>query len=140
MHAKLRVTQVERAHAQLSSQTGSNGAAAGGIVADDEELQRDAGLAGALLEHDDAGRVCGVSLVGVDLDDGAAVDGGLVRRLVLAGVVGVDGVRHVGGHEERAGESLLVGGGLFALVVDVLVAAVAGGVTVAGQDGQASQD
>lgn len=139
VHAELGIAQVERAHAQLGGQARPDGAAAGRIVADDEELQRDAGLAGALLEHDDAGRVCGVALVGIDLDDGAAVDGGLVGRLVFAGVVGVDGVGHVGGHEERAGERLLVGRGLFALVVDVLVAAVAGGVTVAGQHGQASQ-
>lgn len=139
MHAELRVAQIEGTHAQSSGQAGSDGAAAGRVVADDEELQRDAGLAGALLQHDDAGRVCGIALVGVDLDDGAAVHGGLVRGLVLAGVVGVDGVGHVGGDEERARERLLKGGRLLALVVDLLVAAVAGGIAVAGEDGQAAQ-
>lgn len=139
MHAELRVTQIESTHAQFGSQTGTDGAATGRVVADDEQLQRDAGLAGALLQHDDTGRVCGVALVGVDLDDSAAVHGGLVRGLVLASVVGVDGVGHVGGDEERARERLLKGSGLLALVVDLLVAAVAGGVAVAGEDGQAAQ-
>lgn len=139
MHAELRVAQIECAHAQPSSQARSDGAAAGRVVADDEELQRDAGLAGALLQHDNAGRVGGIALVGVDLDDGAAVHGGLVRGLVLAGVVGVDGVGHVGGDEERARERLLESGGVLALVVDLLVAAVAGGVAVTGEHRQAAQ-
>lgn len=139
MHAELRVAQIQGAHAQPSSQTGSDGAATRRIVADDKELQRDAGLAGALLQHDDAGRVGGVALVGVDLDDGAAVHGGLVRGLVLAGVVGVDGVGHVGGDEERARERLLKGRRFLALVVDLLITAVAGGIAVAGEHRQAAQ-
>lgn len=135
VHAQLGVTQVQSAHAELGGQEGANGASAEGVVADDEELEGHTGGAGALLDEDDAGGVCGVALVGVDLDDGTLVHGGLVRGLVLADVVGVDGVGHVGGDEERAGQGLLVGGGVLALVVDLLVALVAGGVGVAGQDG-----
>lgn len=145
MHAQLRVTQIQSPHAKTGGKAGTDGATAGTVVANDEKLERDGRSTSAFLEEDDAGGVCGVALVGVDFDDRAAVDGGLVGGFVFAGVVGVDGVSHVGGDEEGFGEGLLVGGGcscgLFRKV-DVLVTAVAGGRVSAcgGENGESAED
>lgn len=120
VHAQLWVSDVDGAHAELGGESRADGASAEGVVANHKQLQRDAGDASAFLEKDDAGRVGGVLVVGVDLDDGAAVHGRAVRRLVLLGVVGVHGVGHVGRHQEGSRQRLLKGGVVGA---DVLVAA-----------------
>ena len=70
--------------------------AAGHVAVVDEGL---AGHAGTLAERaEDGGRVGvgGVLLRGVVLDDGPSAHGGLVRRVVLLHVVGMEGVGVVG--------------------------------------------
>ena len=62
------------------------------------------------------------------LDHCALVHLGLVVALVLARVVGVDGVRHVRGDEERGAAGLFVGGGCVGLRVHVFVRLVTPGV------------
>ena len=131
VHTQLRVAEIECPDAELGREHWPDGAAAGGVVAHDKELEGGAGGPTALLQEHDAWGVGHVPRVGADLDDGAAVDGGLVGRLVFAGVVGVHGVGHVGGDEEGTREGLLVGCGLVALVVDGLVALLARAVAVA---------
>ena len=109
MHRQLGVSQVQRPDAQLGAKHRPNRASAGRIVAHDKHLQRHFGLLGHLLQQHDARRVGCVPLVGVDLDHGALVHLGPVVGLVLARVVGVHGVGHVGGDQEGGGEGLLEG-------------------------------
>lgn len=110
VHAQLGIPQIQRAHAHLGRQHRPDGAPARRVVLDHKQLQRHGGAARHLLDQHDAGRVGGVALVGVDLDDGSLVHLGPVVALVLAGVVGVYAVGHVGRDEERGAERLLKGG------------------------------
>lgn len=132
VHAELRVSDVDGAHAELGGEGRADGAAAERVVAHNKQLQRNAGDTGALLEEDDTGRVGGVLVVGVNLDDGAAVHGRAVRGLVLLGVVGVHGMGHVGRHQEGSRQRLLKGRVVGA---DVLV-----GAGRRGDDRHAAQD
>lgn len=117
VHAQLWVAQVEGTDARLGREHRTDGTAARGVVPHDEELQRDGGDLGRLLQQDDARRVGGVPLVSVDLDDGALVHLGRVVALVFCGVVGVNRVGHVGRDEERRGERLLKGRGRGRVIV-----------------------
>lgn len=115
VHAQLGVTQIQGSCAQGGRQHRTNGAATAGVVADDKQLQGNmlagllGGLAGNLLQEDNARRVGGIAGVGVNLDHRALVDLWLVIWLILACVVRVDRVGHVSGNKERGGQSLLIG-------------------------------
>lgn len=114
VHAQLGVTQVQGTGTQSSRQHRANGATAARIVADYEQLQ---GKIAALIRHllcdllekHNARRVSSIASIGIDLDHGALVHLGLVVGLVLGGIVGVDGVGHVGRHKEGSREGLLIG-------------------------------
>lgn len=143
VHTQLRVTQIQRPHAELGAEHRTDGASARRVVAHDKQLQRDSRKARALLQQHDAGRVGRVALVGIDLDHRAAVHGRLVRGLVLARVVGVHRVRHVSRHEEGARERLLVGRRLVVPAVvggHGYVGPVRGRVAAAREGGEAAQD
>lgn len=66
VHAELGVSEVERPDAHLGREHGADGTAAGTVVPDHEQLERDAGLLGHFLEEDDAWRVCSVALIGIN--------------------------------------------------------------------------
>lgn len=89
VHAQLGVAQIQRPYAKLGRQHGTDGRTTWAVVSHDKQLKGNTRLFGDLLQEDDAWRVGGVSLVGVDLNHGALVHFWLVAGLVFAGVVRV---------------------------------------------------
>lgn len=103
VHAQLRVTEIQGSHTKLGADHRADGGAAGGVVSDDEELQWHLGEVSDLLEKHNAGGVCDVSLVCIDLDDRAVVQVWTVVGLIILRVVWVNAVRHVGRDHEGLG-------------------------------------
>lgn len=138
VHAQLRVTQIQRPRAHLRGEHRTNGATAAAVVPDNEELQWDTSARGRVdvggrllraacrfLEDDDAGGVGGVAGVGINFDDRALVHLRPMARLILARIVGVYGVGHIGGDKEGSGQGLFECGG--GVDVDFVVGLVAVG-------------
>lgn len=127
VHAELGVTQIQCASSQSCRQHRSNRASTAGIVAHNEQLEWDSfpttlcSLASHFLEEYDTRGVGGVARVGVDLDNRPLVDLRPVVGLILARVVRMNGVGHVGRKKEGGRKGLLEGGR------NILIASGSGG-------------
>ena len=75
----------------------------------DEALAGHTRLAADLGEDGSRDGVAGILLGGVELDGGTSTEHGVVGRVVLLGVVGMEGVGIVGGDHEGALHRLPVG-------------------------------
>lgn len=98
VHTELRRAHIHSQDSRQRGDDGPNGAATGRVRPDTELLHwqpRDSTNAAEECGRDTVG---GVSLIGVVLDDQPAVDLGRHVGVVLALVVGVNGVGHVDGH------------------------------------------
>jgi len=162
VHRELGVANIDSSGTQRSTQHWTNCASAGHVVAHDEHLEWHSlalscgfrarqlegsrlRATGALLQHDDTGRVGSVADVRVDLDDRSSVHMRLVFALVFCSVIRVDTVGHVGGDKEGSGKSLLVGGrgvvaGSAAVAADFVVTLFAGSRAARGQARETAED
>mmetsp|Transcript_19833 Transcript_19833/g.36955 ORF Transcript_19833/g.36955 Transcript_19833/m.36955 type:complete len:226 (-) Transcript_19833:711-1388(-) len=102
VHAELGHARVDASDSRLLADDGPYRGAAGAVVPHYELLDGHV-LPPSDFADDEAGeRVGGVPLVAIGLDDDASVEIRGVVLLVLGGVVGVNGVGHVDGEDERA--------------------------------------
>lgn len=104
VHGELGDANVDATHSEFGGKNGANGGSAEGIVTDYESLGGNISDSGESLGDVlglDGGSVTGIAVL---LDDGTVVEEGRVVGLVLAAVVGVEGVGHVAGEEEGAAD------------------------------------
>mmetsp|Transcript_18725 Transcript_18725/g.33406 ORF Transcript_18725/g.33406 Transcript_18725/m.33406 type:complete len:401 (-) Transcript_18725:650-1852(-) len=102
VHRQLRGAHVDGADAHAGGQDGADGGAARQVAANRKLLHGDAVSLAKFAKEAGADGVGGVALVLVVLDDDALVEQGLVLRVVLVHVVGVQRVCHVSRHQKAA--------------------------------------
>lgn len=110
VHAELSISHIHSPSSQSSRKHRSNGRTTARIISYNKQLQWNLLPLGDFLCEDDTRRVCGVSGIGVDLDDWTLVHLWTMRGLVLLTVVWMDGVGLIARPEHGFDEGLFVCG------------------------------
>ena len=109
VHAEDGIAHIDTTQGDRGGQDVAQGATACHIAVVDEALAGHTRLAADLGEDGSRDGVAGILLGGVELDGGTSTEHGVVGRVVLLGVVGMEGVGIVGGDHEGALHRLPVG-------------------------------
>ena len=95
VHTPHRVTHIDATHGELRGEDITQGRASSHVGVVDEILAGHLGEAAYLGKDSGALGIGDILLVGIDLDHGAATHHGVVGGVVLARVVGMQGVCHI---------------------------------------------
>ena len=100
VHPPHGVTHIDATHGKLRGEDIAQGRASSHVGVVDEILAGHLGEAAYLGKDSGALGIGDILLVGIDLDHGAATHHGVVGGVMLAGVVGVQGMSHIGRDHE----------------------------------------